>query len=78
MSVTSVSRFFNFAHLFAEREKFESEFKADLAALMDGVSPAEVEILEIRSASVVVTFAINAATVCSAHRVATPEASGAD
>jgi len=46
----------------AEREKFESEFKADIAALMDGVTPAEVEILEIRSASVVVTFAINAAT----------------
>jgi hypothetical protein len=55
---------FQFEYRFAEREKFESEFKADIAALMDGVTPAEVEILEIRSASVVVTFAINAATVC--------------
>ena len=35
---------------------------------MDDVTPAEVEILEIRSASVVVTFVINAATVCLAQR----------
>jgi hypothetical protein len=35
---------------------------------MDDVTPAEVEILEIRSASVVVTFVINAATVCFAQR----------
>ena len=43
-----------------ERVAFESNFKTDVAALMTGVSADEVEIVEIRSASVVVTFIINA------------------
>lgn len=50
------------------RAQFESDFKADIAALMGGITSDEVEILEIRSASVVVTFVINAVTVCSALR----------
>lgn len=44
------------------RDQFESDFKTDVAARMDGVTAENVEILEIRSASVVVTFAIIADT----------------